>query len=80
MFVKLIFLIILQPVELQVGERLPCQGGLQGRAAALQLLRREVGRKVVDQPDALRVWRGGLAADAGEFRVDSGLNAHWLLG
>lgn len=36
--------LILQPVELQVGERLSSQGGLQERAAALQLLRREVGR------------------------------------
>ncbi len=61
---------VLQPVEPQVGERLSSQGGPKECAAALQLLRREVGRKAVDQPDTLGVWRGNLAGDAGEFRVN----------
>ena len=62
--------LVLQPVELQVGERLPRQGGLQEGVAALQLFWREVGRKAVDQPDALGVWRGSIAEGAGEFRIN----------
>ena len=61
---------VLQPVELQIGERLSCQRGLKKSAAALQLLRREVGRETVDQPDALGVWRGSLAGDAGDFCIN----------
>lgn len=69
----------LQPVELQVGKRLSSQRGFKESAATLQLLRRKVGRKAVDQPDALRVWRGYLSTDGGDLRIDKCERAWCLL-
>ena len=61
----------------------PGDGGARARAsgsaATLQLLRRKVGRKAVDQPDALRVWRGYLSTDGGDLRIDKCERAWCLL-
>ena len=66
--------LVLQGVELQVRERLSSQRGLQEGPAALQLLRREVGRKAMDQSDAFGVRQNGGGLP--EYRRQGELRYH----